>query len=120
MPLVMARFAPDIPEEVVNAVVGAIPAALAEAFDCPDPGGDLTPNDIEVEVSTVGPKDINDYHICVTVLANDFPARKENLDDRRKRMQALLAPHIPPDMKGYLWTLLCPASFGEFNMEETT
>lgn len=120
MPLVLARFAPDVPDEVVSAVVGAIPAALAEAFDCPDPGGDLTPKDIEVEVSTVGPKDINDYYVCVTVLANDFPTRKVNLDERRRKMQALLAPYIPPNMKGYLWTLLCPASFGEFHQPEST
>jgi hypothetical protein len=119
MPLVMARFGRKVPKAVANAVVKAIPAAVAEAFNCTDKGGDLTANDIEVEVSTVGRRDINDYDICITLLANEFPSRSANLNDRRRRLQRLLEPYIPRGIKGYLWTLLCPASFGEFHQPET-
>ncbi len=115
MPLAMLRCSNRVPDNAVEALVAAIPVALAEAFDCEDEGGDLTPNDIEVEVSTVGPKDRNDYDVCITVFANDFPSRKANHDERRQRMQDALAQHVPADMTGYLWTLLAPASFGEFN-----
>lgn len=115
MPLAKLRCSQRVPAEVVTALAQAIPVALAEAFDCEDEGGDLIPRDIEVEVSAVGDNDINDYDVCITVLANDFPSRKINHHDRRHQMQDILAPLVPAEMTGYLWTLLCPASFGEFH-----
>ncbi len=115
MPLVMLRCSKRVAPEAVAALAKAIPVAVAEAFDCEDQGGDLTFHDIEVQVTTVGDQDINSYDVCITVLANDFPARRANHAERRQRMQTALAPLVPVDMTGYLWTLLCPASFGEFH-----
>lgn len=120
MPLAILRHSNRVPEGVVDTLKDMIQFHLAQRFHCEDEGGDLNPGDIEVEVSEVGPKDRNEYDICITVLANDFPSRRANLDERRRLMQADLAGFIPPDLTGYLWVLLCPASFGEFNKEETT
>lgn len=114
MPLVTLRRSQRVPDEVVDALVKAIPVAVSESLDCNDLGGDLTPDDIEVEVGTIGPLDRNRYDICVNVIANDYPERKASLEVRRQHLQAALIRHIPGGLTGYVWVRLCPASFGEF------
>ncbi len=119
MPLALLRYRQSVTDDVLEHLIAAIPVAIAAAFDCEDDGGDLSPKDIEVEVAPVGPKDVNAYDVCITVLANHFPSRDANHEERRLLMQAMLAEYVPKGLKAYLWTLLIPASFGEFNMRDS-
>lgn len=117
MPLAILRHSKRVPESVVDTLKDMIQFRLAQRFDCEDEGGDLTPGDIEVWVSEIGPKDRNEYDICITVLANDFPGRRVNLDERHQKLLADLGEYVPRDLSGYVWVMLCPASFGEFHKE---
>lgn len=89
---------------------------IANALDCDDLPGRLTMDDVEVDfqdrlATAIGGEQ---YHLQITVFANDYPSRKANLDARNEMITSRLRKHLSDDVRGYVWILLCPASFREF------
>ena len=90
---------------------------VAAELTCSDRDGDLTYEDIEVEIKQRRPRlDIGGerYDIQVTVFANDFPSRKANLSDRCACINERLQQWTAGRWRGYVWVLLAPAAFAEF------
>lgn len=86
---------------------------VARELDTPEePDGHLTVNDIEVQVREGSPLDLGTLPLQIIVHANEFPARRANLDERRKRIATELRERIP-QLRGncFIWILLHLASF---------
>ncbi len=86
---------------------------VAKELDVPEePEGRLSVDEIEVQVRDGHELDINTLPLQIIVHANEYPARRANLDERRKRIAAGLREGIP-QLKGncFIWIQLHPASF---------
>lgn len=70
-------------------------------------GGDFSPMSHPCEISG-----INDLQIII--FAADFPERKTDLNDRRKLIVDAIKTILPSEIRGFVWILLPPSSFGEF------
>lgn len=96
-------------------IVDNIQQIVADELNSPEPGADLTPEDIEVRVAPIGPMDRTEFDLQILITANDFESRQENLEDRHERIKQRLS-----DIKGnrdascFVWTQLVPAAFATF------
>ncbi len=130
MPLVLLNRDPkEISDGLAQAIGGMLTKAVAEALDVPEePDGRLAPTDVEVMVRDVRPNlDVNCVALAITVFANEFPARKANLDERREIIEEKVRKFLRQvdDAAGgrrlhrlcqghqvFVWVRLAPASFG--------
>jgi len=108
-----------VPDYLVEDLQAMLRHAVAKELSCRDFDGSLTSRDLEVKVEAFGPHDFNGkYGITVTILANDFPDRRVDLDARReqisRRLRAFLDDHGLTEVTGCIYIALVPASFGEF------
>ena len=90
---------------------------VADALTIPGTDGELHSHEIEMEVRDFGSFDQpGKYSLEITVLANEYPERRANLDERREKIIAGVKDALPnfPPGRGYVWVLLMPGSFGEF------
>lgn len=62
----------------------ALQSIVALALNCSDKDGALTADMVEVRVTEVGPYDVNAVDVAVLVVANDFPSRKANIEERTR------------------------------------
>jgi hypothetical protein len=120
MPLVLVtanrtRF-PSLTDAYLRPIGELITTWVANILTCDDPGGKLTPNDIEVRFQDRSLLDVGgDQHALeVIVFANDFPSRRQNLDERCRQLQDYFKAALMPDLHGYVWIRLAPAAFVEF------
>lgn len=78
----------------------------------------LSSSDVKVIMETVGPVNIDTFHFDIIVLADDFPERRANLQERAGMIQSevydLLRRKYNQDFSGRLLVLLRPTMFGEF------
>jgi hypothetical protein len=122
MPLAILTGKPEITanQERMRRIAEQTVATVATFLDCTDPGGDLTPNDIEAEVRTTGPMDVGSLDLTLTVFANDFPTRRESLDTRKdgiaKAFSVLLQVEGFSGIRVGVWVLLCPAAWSDFTV----
>jgi hypothetical protein len=115
MPLVVVGKNPEVvTDEILKKLVRDLPGMVAKTLGCDDPGGDLTPQDIEVWVQDFGPHDINTKDVEIIIWANFYLGRAKNLSLRRRLLGRLIRDTLPREIKGFVWVLLNPASFGEF------
>lgn len=125
MPLVKLRYKDDpILFRGVLHLTKELPKIVAEALNSSDPEGHLEPKDVEVEICKADPNDLTHYDFYVLVEANDYPERRRNLDERRKKIADAFWEVMRPTMKpgdyirhysGFVWVKLCPGSFGEID-----
>ena len=89
---------------------------VADALTCEDPGGHLAKDDIEVRFSMRSGLDVGgeQYALEVIVFANDFPSRRQNLEERCCAVRDKLRTTLTPDVHGSVWIRLAPAAFAEF------
>lgn len=115
MPLVVVNRNPEkLSDRILKKFLEGLPESVASTLTCENPDGKLKAQDIEVWVQDFGPYDINKADVEIIIWANQYPERQENLDFRRKMLCNLVRSAVPRDIKGWVWILLQPASFGEF------
>lgn len=101
---------------------------VAKNLTCDDEGGAITADDIEVEFKRFGATDkTNGMLITVQIVADEFPSRKANLQARNDEIARALKDlfkefgviknfPIASSRKAFVWTLLMPAGFTEFEI----
>jgi hypothetical protein len=116
MPLVtIIRDNALVNDLVIKELVAQLPAIVAYALDVPEePNGRLSLSDIEVLVREKHHLDANNAPLAIVICSADFPGRRKNLDNRKKRIIDDIKIAIPPEVHGFVWVLLAPSSFGEF------
>jgi len=122
MPLVMVtvnRARPQLADDSsCLRLASYLRGRVAKALSCDEKDGELTSDDVEVELSDYDPRRHiggEQFDVRVMVIANDYPSRRENLDERRQSIErGMCAGDKMQDLKGFVWVLLAPASFGEF------
>lgn len=97
----------------IRGLVRSLPDIVAKALSVPNTEGELTSSEIEVKFEKFGPLDIHTKDVEIMIWANDYPARKEDLDERRKRIVGEVEKHLWRDTTFFVWVLLQPGSFGE-------
>jgi hypothetical protein len=116
MPLVLMKRNPRvIDDELAGKIAQQLPAIVAEALDISahDKDGALTAQDIEVYVQDSSELDVNTKPLEITIWAGYYPARNENLGERRAKIAKAVRAIKPPEAKGFVWVLLVPGSFEE-------
>lgn len=123
MPFVTLRHNHELKFNCIDSLAGALPEMVARALhvEGSDSEKHLKASDVEVAVSNIGALDVTTALIEILVIANDFPERKENLNERRdvllNEIREFLSRYDPTpfdSFKGFVWILLAPGAFGEF------
>ncbi|MDO8435907.1 MAG: hypothetical protein Q7S82_00780 [bacterium] len=115
MPLVVVNKNPEkIDCGLLERLVDRLPGLVASALTCEHPDGGLEAQDVEVWVQDFGPNDINTTDVEIIIWANLYPERQANLDDRREKICKGVRLILPKMIKGFVWVILNPGSFGEF------
>lgn len=126
MPLVLLNRDPKVIDDGTAVSIGfRITHAVAAALHVEeDPNAHLAAEEIEVLVRDVRHDlDICHLPLAITIFANDYPARKANLDERRGQIEDDLRGYLGAmgkeysktilgKQKAFVWILLAPASFG--------
>ncbi|MDP2789790.1 MAG: hypothetical protein Q8O51_01545 [bacterium] len=110
----MKRNHPDIPDLEVYAVAQRLKWLVAKHLSAPADGGELRPDEVEVDVHERNHLDIAGKDIQIVVFAHDYPSRKQNLEQRKDLMLEDLKGFINSKYSVFLWILLCPSAYGEF------
>lgn len=94
---------------------------VADALTCQDTGGQLTKDEVEVEIKQRQESWFHHYvggekaEVRIVVLANDFPARRANLKRRNRQLLKKVSEFSwNRKVSGYVWIRLAPAEFGTF------
>ncbi len=120
MPLVTIKYDSNIvSKKILKYLTKILPDIVARALHVKErTDGYLTPEDIEVEVKKHGKFDVNTLALQITIVANDYPQRKKNLEDRTTSIiNDLLRHPIIKDnsfiskKQAFVWVLLCPGGF---------
>jgi hypothetical protein len=112
MPLIDIRRYPDaIDSDTLSALTQHLPARAAATLSCEE-GGILAPEAIMIEVHDSRRFDRNTKDIRINVWAHDYPSRRKNLDDIRKRIAEEVLRHLPEGVSWSVWVLLAPTSYG--------
>ncbi|MBZ9571952.1 hypothetical protein KJA15_01260 [Patescibacteria group bacterium] len=99
---------------VIKELIDNLPGIVAEALSVPGTDGELTSDEIEVKFETFGPFDVHSKDIEIIILANDYPERKKNLDERQTLIKEGVKRILYSGITGFVWVLPLPGSFGEF------
>ena len=117
MPLVeISRDPKVVPDDLVQLLGHALRVMVAAALDTPEEeGGCLSPNEVGVRVRDQHPLDVNALPLEIHVVANYYPARHANVDQRRaeivENVQELLPEGLVGSDQAFVWVLLVHASF---------
>ena len=95
-----------------------MPRIVAKALNTPEnPDGKLTSYDIEVWHRKGGYSDVcgDNVDLEIIIWANDFPERRATLEYRQKNItEEISRVLLGGDIRGSVWVLLAPGSFGTF------
>lgn len=133
MPLVLVRYSTAIHPRAVGEIADDLRSFVAEVLTAQEAESKLSPSDIEVWVEEEKTCDVSLHTLQIVIFANDYPSRRAKLDQARALIVSRLKARLPdylrrwpsrklPDpkgrfgLKGYVWVLLCPSSFGEFHI----
>lgn len=120
---VMIEYHPVLRVTDVLAAANGLSRVVAEALACDNPDdGHLAQSDVEIASACMSPWCGDRYLVRVTIDAEDFPERRKNLDERRKRIAIELSRKFSPlwpagtrfKPKGLVIIHLIPTSCGEF------
>lgn len=133
--VVVEYFGSLISNRALVSLGDSLPSIVAEALNVPErPEGLLAEKDIEIEFKDItdNPKHHLNRHslaLQITILANDYPERKANLEERKDEIiseikkkeilheeNSLGGPENGMDLYGrcFVWVLLAPGAFGSF------
>lgn len=121
MPLAIITYDPKNHEigKCALKISEILPGIIAKTLSIPNhPHASLSENDTEVLVREYLVFDKNTPTIGIQIFANDYPERKENLEERNKKIvefikQSNLLPYGESE-KFYVWTMLFPGAFDIF------
>ena len=128
MPLVLLKYDPEsVPSAMAEEIAYILPQFVAVELTVEEADGQLSPKDIEVWPLPKSPDDVdcNSYDLSIIIVAQDYPSRRAKLDEARaaiiNELQDALpfvcdTYEVPGIIKGFVWVLLCPGSFGEFDV----
>lgn len=122
MPLVLIQYRSSDLVSIVRQLAQQMPRIVAPALDASEQDGDvasLLPGDVEVWCVESGGSDVNVKDIEIIIWAHDFPSRKENLDERMKKIlegakEVICGFRCGKLLTGYVWVLLQPTAYGTF------
>jgi len=104
-----------VDDNLVKKIAGELPRIVSMALNIPHiTDGKLVPDDIEVWVDDSSELDVNTKPLEIIIWATEFSERRANLNFRRQIIVDEVKKLIPSTVKGFVWVLLHPASFGEF------
>lgn len=111
----ISRDSKKIRDSLLAAITNDLPAIVAWALDTPEePDGSLTYKDITIEARDFGPFDVYTKPLKIIILANDYPKRRETLDERRKKIITMITDKF--NLRGNrfsVWIGLMHGSYGE-------
>lgn len=127
MPLVIVTTNPLVITGAMCAKLGPdLQVHIADALNVSDePDAGLTPSDIEVRFRTPGPLDVGYPDLGLDVFANDYPARRANIQRRTEMIANALrfkctnytGGYLPPcafdKESNFVWVMLVPAGFAK-------
>ena len=111
------RARSELTDEFLVGFAEQLRAFTAQALSCDDVGGRLNSTDVEVEIKDRDPKrNIGGakYDLKILILANDFPSRKANLEQRGSQLKEKVAAVLAPNIHGSIWIRLAPAAYVQF------
>jgi len=111
MPLILIKRQLSVTDQDLKPLLNVIRPIVAQELTIPGTDGELNPDEIEVEVRHVGCLDQNSLAIAITIVANEYPERLRNLEERRQLIGQRLRKWLPSGIHGSLWVLLQPGSF---------
>lgn len=122
MPLVLIHRNPKLlSDNYLQRMIESLPQMVANALSVEGvPSASLTAEEVEIRVSNRGPLDQNTMPLGITIFANFYPERAENLDERTERFQKWIKTVLPPGFfdgvprLGYVWILLGHGKFVKF------
>lgn len=126
MPLVLLKYDPEsVPSAMAGEIAYILPQFVAAELTVEEVGGQLSLEDVEVWPLPKSPDDVdpNNYDLSIVIVAQDYPSRRAKLDEARAAIVNELQDVLPlicdtydasSIIKGFVWVLLCPGSFGEF------
>ena len=93
---------------------------IAGCLTCVDDGGNLQADDVEIEIVDRDWHHVggDKYDVTLTVFAKEYPGRKDYLIVHTHTLSLGLNGLLPENVTGFVWVLLCPASFFEFGFEK--
>jgi len=125
MPEIQLKYRHPISRELVDALAAGLPAIVASNLTCKDEGGELTPEDVEVEIIEMRPDTHHTrYDLQIKIDANIYPSRLKSIDARRERIcievesfvegvcESMGKPYLE-SKSGFVWVRLSPGSFSE-------
>ncbi len=116
MPLVTVRYKADkLPDNDLMGLGVVLRKTVRQALAVNgNTHARLAPEDIEVVFTAYGPHDLKEHDVGITVFANTYPERKENLADRREDIATNVSFFFrksSPAITAYVWVILVDASF---------
>lgn len=117
MPVAILRYSWKIPENVLRQLTEKLPSIISDALDISEnPNARLTSSDIEVWTQKTQNEDVNTKDLEILIHAHQYPERLLNVDERKDKVvmqvRVLLAEN-KLKIKGWVWILLQPSSFGQ-------
>jgi len=119
MPLVMIQHKKGrVPKILLEGLAVGMPGIVAASLHVEEnKDAHLTPDDVEVHVQESGESDVNTKDLEITIWANLYPERLENLGWRKENIVQFVRDFLTANdmqfLSGFVWVLLQPASFGE-------
>lgn len=98
-------------DTVLAKLTPELPRIVAAGLTCEDKGGQLYADDVGVQVRRPDKFDVNESHLSIVIFANDFPARRVNIEERKELIAGKIRKVIP-GVEGSVWIRLAPAAYG--------
>jgi hypothetical protein len=117
MPLVLLRYSEYARESGALMKARQLLPDLVSRHLSVEGEGKLFLADIEIWAQPCSKEDCdpNDQDLQVVIFANHYPQRAMVLEEAEVGIRQGLIAKMPARLRGYVWILLCPAAFGEFN-----
>jgi len=114
MPIVFMKVSGRISDVELPNIKAGLRPVVAEEISADEADARLKPEDILIWGSRVTEMDeAHDVDLQIVIFAHDYPSRKANLEERRKRIQERMLCESG-GRKAYCWIILAPTSYGTF------
>ena len=114
MPIVFVNYDKNRLPITIQGIVRKLPIIVATALDSSGSDDDglgdaLREDNIEVIVRESHPLDVNSTSLSIIIFANDFPKRKENLQERTDNICARIKSNLPKETEFSVRVMLVPS-----------
>lgn len=118
MPLVLVRHDKSLSGRFLEDLALELQKITARHLDVAEnEEARLSPADVEIWNNRARMIDANVKDLQIVILANDYPERRANLEERkegiRRDVKVVIGQHGYTNITGFVWVLLVPGAFGE-------